>query len=319
MPGKIISAALENLFSSGITMSNFGSVEKGLDIFGVQAGIDKPHRTAHFLAQLAHESGGFSLDRELWGPTPAQERYDTRTDLGNTAAVDGDGKLYRGRSAIQVTGKANYQAFRDWCTAQQLSPPDFVANPDALNTDPWEGVAPIWYWSTHNLNALADANDIEQITKKINGGLNGYADRLAWYVKIGLVMLGYASEAVRSFQTAAKDKGFYTGDVDGDAGPQTRAAIHKWLASFSAVETKAAPVVEEKPVAVAPKGADKTGVMRFASAVAIAAPAASPFIPTTDWAKLAFIGVGIVAVIVLLWRGELIASRVKAVIGSFER
>lgn len=318
MPGKIVSASLEKLFSTGAASANFASVETGLDVYGATAGLDKPHRTVHYLAQLAHESGGFVFDRELWGPTPAQQRYDTRTDLGNTPAADGDGKLYRGRTGIQVTGKANYQAYYDWCVAQGLNPPDFVANPDLLNTDPWEGIAPIWYWSTRNLNKLADANDIEQITKKINGGLNGFADRLAQYTRIGLVMLGYGPSDIRGFQTAAKDKGFYAGAVDGDAGPQTRSAIHQWLASFSNVETAPSPVVQEKPVAVAPKGADKTGVMRFASAVAIAAPAASPFIPSTDMAKLVILGVGIVAVIVLLWRGELIASRVKAVIGSFE-
>jgi putative chitinase len=318
MPGNIVSAALEKLFSASAAAANFASLEKGLDIFGERSGLDKPHRTAHYLAQLSHESGGFVFDREVWGPTPAQSRYDTRVDLGNTPVVDGDGKLYRGRTAIQVTGTANYQALYGWCMSQGLNPPDFVTNPDLLNTDPWEGLAPVWYWSTHNLNKLADANDIEQITKKINGGLNGFADRLAQYTRIGLVMLGFAPTDIRGFQTAAIAKGFDVGAVDGDAGPKTRSAIHQWLASFSSVQTTFSPVVQEKPVAVAPKGADKTGVMRFASAVAIAAPAASPFIPSTDTAKLILVAIGVVAVIVLLWRGELIASRVKAVIGSFE-
>lgn len=62
-------------------------------------GLDRLHRLVHCLAQLMHESGSFKWDQKIWGPTPAQARYDTRTDLGNTAAKDGDGYLYRGRTA----------------------------------------------------------------------------------------------------------------------------------------------------------------------------------------------------------------------------
>ncbi len=90
------------------------------------------------------------------GPTDAQKRYDTRTDLGNTPQVDGDGKLYLGRTSGQLTGKGNYQAFCDWCVTRKLNPPDFVAKPDLLNNDPWEGLVPTWYWQSRNLNRWAD-------------------------------------------------------------------------------------------------------------------------------------------------------------------
>jgi putative chitinase len=64
-------------------------------------------RMAAFVAQIGHESGQLIYVRELWGPTPAQSRYEGRKDLGNTVA--GDGLRYRGRGLIQVTGRANYK------------------------------------------------------------------------------------------------------------------------------------------------------------------------------------------------------------------
>ena len=137
-----------------VNEANMNSVLIALDWFGPALGLDKPHRQAHLLAQLMHESGNFQFDQEIWGPTPAQARYDTRTDRGNTPEKDGDGYLYRGRAGIQITGKANYAAFRDWCRKNKWSAPDFVAKPDLVNTDPWEGLVPLWYWSTRNLMAM---------------------------------------------------------------------------------------------------------------------------------------------------------------------
>lgn len=66
--------------------SNLNSVMMALSKYGSEFGLDLPHRVVAFLAQLMHESGSFKYDREIWGPTPAQERYDTRSELGNTPA-----------------------------------------------------------------------------------------------------------------------------------------------------------------------------------------------------------------------------------------
>nr|WP_234843732.1 hypothetical protein [Sinorhizobium meliloti] len=101
-------------------------------------------------AQLTHERGDFRYDREIWGPTPDH----TRTDLGNTPEKDGDGYLYRGRTGMQLTGKDNYRQFRNWCRAAGLDCPDFIKDPDAVNTDPWEGLVPLFYWDTRDLNRL---------------------------------------------------------------------------------------------------------------------------------------------------------------------
>ena len=201
--------------------SNMQSTIAGLERAGVGAGLNRPHRLAQFLAQIAHESGLWRYDAEVWGPTSAQKRYDTRTDLGNTAAADGDGFLYRGRGPIQITGRANYREFTAWARALDPQAPDFVANPDAVLTDPWEGLGPIWYWDTRNLNSYADNGDLLTITKRINGGTNGLDDRQTQYVRAGLVLLSFAT--IKQFQA-------HVGlAVDGIAGPQTRSAIHAEL------------------------------------------------------------------------------------------
>lgn len=205
--------------------NNMRSAMTSLRLYGPRIGLDKPWRAPQYLAQIMHESGEFRYDREVWGPTPAQQRYDTRTDLGNTAARDGDGFLFRGRSGIQITGKANYAQFREWCrkTFDDLAVPDFVAKPDLVCTDPWEGLGPIWYWTTRDLNRFADDGNIEMITRRINGGLNGYDDRIALYARASLVLLGYGASNLLTFQRSMK---LVADDI---AGPKTRAALHREL------------------------------------------------------------------------------------------
>lgn len=134
-------------------------------------GINTFRREAHFLAQVLHESGRLRYLEELWGPTPAQQGYEGRADLGNTRP--GDGFRFRARGLIQLTGRANYEAFsRD-------SGSDFVGNPDAVAALPAAADVAGWYWHNRNLNALAELNDVYAVTRRINGGLNGIADRIA--------------------------------------------------------------------------------------------------------------------------------------------
>lgn len=238
-------------------VENANSLLLALDNYGERVGLDQPHRIAQFLPQALHESGAFIYDRELWGPTPAQEKYDTRTDLGNTPQKDGDGKLRAGRGPFQLTGGTNEKNFTTWARKLDPKAPDFYKTPDKINTDPWEGLSALWYWDVGNpekksLNRYADQGDIEMITRRINGGLNGYQDRLNWYAKTALVLLGYKPNEVAKFQ---KDHGLF---VDGASGPKTRAAMHKALLALTAPQAQdaehvqAAPVVEvkEKPVPV---------------------------------------------------------------------
>lgn len=249
-------ALLERAFGRAFTSAqktNAQSVIDALSQYGERFGLLQPHRVAQFLAQIMHESGGFKYDREIWGPTPAQKRYEGRKDLGNVQK--GDGSRFRGRGPIQVTGRNNYRAFTKWARKIDAAAPNFENAPDKLTTDPWEGLSPIWYWDEGNpdgksLNRLADRGDIENITRKINGGLNGYDDRLRYYDRVALALLGYAVNEMPRFQTDAGLK-----DRSGTSGPLTRAALHKALLKQTAAhrlsdDVATAPVVEEVEVAV---------------------------------------------------------------------
>jgi putative chitinase len=311
--------------------ANAASVVAGLTGYGPAAGLDQPHRVAQFLAQVLHESGAFTYDHELWGPTPAQKRYEGRKDLGNT--VKGDGSRYRGRGPIQITGRANYRAFTAWARKLDPKAPNFEADPDAVNTDPWEGLGPIWYWDTRGLNRYADQGDIEMITKKINGGLNGYQDRLDWYARVALVLLGLAPNAIAAFQQRAGEK------ADGIAGPRTRATLHQALVALTAPvaqsnDVQAAPVVEEKkvevkvPVAVnqpyVPPTIEKavkkqtngwgwSGIGLGGAGAALTAIAGWP------WQTIAlFAGLGVAGGIVALVIGPWIVGRVKTIRAAVE-
>ena len=131
--------------------------------------INTPARQAAFLAQIGHESGGLHWTVEIWGPTDAQMRYEGRKDLGNTQI--GDGYRFRGRGLLQTTGRANYKA-----TGEALGV-DLIAEPEKLGTPPLAARSAGWYWQRHRLNELADAGDFRLITRRINGGYNGWEDR----------------------------------------------------------------------------------------------------------------------------------------------
>lgn len=146
---------------------------------GVYA-IDTPARAAAFLAQIGHESGGLKYSAELWGPTAAQSGYEGRADLGN--CEPGDGFKFRGHGLIQVTGRANHARMRDRLRVRLgARVPDFEAEPSALSLPEWAAWSAADFWADKGLNALADAGDFERITRRVNGGTNGLADRVARY------------------------------------------------------------------------------------------------------------------------------------------
>ena len=132
--------------------------------------ISTPARQAAFIAQVGHESGRLYYVKELWGPTETQKRYEGRADLGNTQP--GDGSKYRGRGLIQITGRANYSTAADALNEPLIDHPEVLEQPDIA------ALSAAWFWNSHGLNQLADAGDFEKITRRINGGLNGQADRL---------------------------------------------------------------------------------------------------------------------------------------------
>jgi putative chitinase len=158
--------------------------------------ISTPKRQAYFIGQCMHESGGFKQLKEnlnysakgLMATWPSRfpdidtaEKYERNPEkiankvyagrMGNTE--DGDGAKYIGRGLIQLTGKENY------ANCGSAIGVDLVANPDLLSTPKYAALSAGWFWNRKGLNALADADDIDTITKRINGGLMGIADRKA--------------------------------------------------------------------------------------------------------------------------------------------
>ena len=129
--------------------------------------LDNSLRLIHFLAQVAHDSGNFRYMEEI----ASGAAYEGRKDLGNTQA--GDGKRFKGRGPIQLTGRANYRKY-----GQQLGI-DFENNP-AIVAIPSVGLlVACKFWSDNGLNELADKDNVMAIARRINGGTNGLADRKA--------------------------------------------------------------------------------------------------------------------------------------------
>ena len=136
-------------------------------------------RVAAFIAQIGHESGQFRYVRELGGDQYLS-KYDTGSlakRLGNTPEADGDGQKYRGRGLIQITGRANY------ITCGEALALDLVNHPELLEKPQHACMSAAWFWASRGLNTLADAGQFDTITRRINGGQNGAADRQALYAR----------------------------------------------------------------------------------------------------------------------------------------
>ncbi len=169
--------------------------------------INTPLRMAHFLSQVCHESNNFRAIKEnlnysaaalqavfgkYFDADSAQEYarqpekianrvYANRMDNGDEAS--GDGWRYRGRGLIQLTGKHNYTSFSEAYGV------DVVASPEEVAEDPKLCVAAAgWYWTSRNINKAADADDVEKVTRLINGGLHGLEDRTEKLEKIKTIL-----------------------------------------------------------------------------------------------------------------------------------
>ena len=134
-----------------------------------EASIDTPLRMGAFLATLAHESGELLFFEEL----ASGEAYEGRKSLGNVNV--GDGQRYKGRGPIQLTGRSNYRQAG-------------IALDLPLEEQPWLAAIPevgfrvaAWFWRSRRCNELADNSDFEAVTRRINGGMNGWDSRLVYY------------------------------------------------------------------------------------------------------------------------------------------
>lgn len=145
-------------------------------------GITTPRQKAAFIAQLAHESGAFKYTTEI----ASGSAYEGREDLGNL--YPGDGKKFKGRGLIQITGRANYGK------VSKALGQDFVATPELLASPQYAVRSAGWFWQNIKGNGLmALPEDWRSATKKyspfqylcfrVNGGMNGYAEREQYFLR----------------------------------------------------------------------------------------------------------------------------------------
>lgn len=288
---------------------NISEFLRALEDFGPRFGLDKNHRLAHFIAQVMHESGEFLHMEEIWGPTDAQRRYEGRADLGNTQR--GDGHRFKGHGPIQLTGRDNHTKFNKWVKQYFPGSPDFVQNPELVAKPYWGTLAAIWFWETGNrtgksLNRFADDNNIEMVTKIINGGLNGYSDRIECYDRTGLAMLGFGSskEEIRRFQAANKK----AGEPDGISGAKTRMAIHAALSGSNPFETTVAKVPDHIATNVQ-KTTNTAGLSTVAASIGSACATGLFGMP---WQVVATLGgVAVLLLIFTLFLGPRLARNIR--------
>jgi len=153
--------------------------------------INSPGRIAAFLAQIGHESGQLQYVRELGGEKYF-EKYDTgdlAMRLGNSPEADGDGQRYRGRGLIQITGRSNYLQ----CSRALFGDERLLQQPELLELPQCAAESAAWFWERNGLNELADIDEFNSITRRINGGLNGLQERLLLWKQAKMVLLPPAS------------------------------------------------------------------------------------------------------------------------------
>ena len=164
--------------------------------------INTPLRIAHFLAQAMHECGEFTVNKENLNYsaqgllrvfpkyfTSEQANYYARKPemianrvysnrMGNGNEASGDGWRYRGRGIFQLTGKDNYNRYGNAIGVDLVNDPDLACDPTISLQIACE------YWKSRNINVDADNDDINTITRKINGGYNGLDDRIRLYEEV---------------------------------------------------------------------------------------------------------------------------------------
>ena len=188
--------------------------QNGQAVFDRYGISQTPLRVAHFMAQILHESGGLAiqfenlnysagrlpkvwpsrfkpsgaLDPSAYANNPqklANEVYGGR--MGNSGP--NDGYTYRGRGLLQLTGKASYQEATAILRRDNPAAPDLVAAPDEVIGAEWCLAVAAAEWAAKGCNVLADQDDIRRITRAINGGLIGLAERMEWASRTKAVWL----------------------------------------------------------------------------------------------------------------------------------
>ena len=176
--------------------------------------INTPLRISHFLAQCAHESASFAALEEY----ASGRDYEGRQDLGNVRP--GDGVKFKGRGLIMVTGRANYRAFTAWMRTVITGSPDFEKQPELLDDKEWASWSAIWFWTVKRINVVADRDDLRAVTKIVNGGYNGYADRAAKLVRAKAIFIAAQGDIIAANQNAPVLRRGMKGEAVGDLQEQ---------------------------------------------------------------------------------------------------
>jgi putative chitinase len=189
-------------------------------------------RIAHFMGQVTHECAGFRTTEEF----ASGAAYEGRADLGNTRP--GDGRRYKGRGLLQLTGRANYRRYGGLLDLPLEDHPELAADPVTSLRIACE------YWKDRDINEQADADDLVRVTRLVNGGTNGLDDRggylrrakVALRKRMGVIVAadegpgapvlrrGSRGDAVGDLQRLLRAKGLQIA-VDDDFGPATELAV----------------------------------------------------------------------------------------------
>ncbi|MCK8675029.1 hypothetical protein M1M07_28465, partial [Rhodococcus sp. HM1] len=222
-PEGLTAETLAAAMGNAVSLDRYRELLPGFAEAMRQAECTTPLRAAMWCAQIGHESGGLRYMEEI----ASGDAYDTRTDLGNTPQVDGDGRLFKGSGPIQLTGRNNFRAFSAWCHAKGWvdSPTYFEQHPQLVREDPrWGFLAATWYWtvSRPQINALADRQDLDGVTRAINGGLNGTGDRRERYARclqLGAALIPRDTGPVAAIAAEAAAAAAWLGErtAEGDA------------------------------------------------------------------------------------------------------
>jgi putative chitinase len=197
--------------------------------------VNTPLRIAHFMGQVTHECAGFRTTEEF----ASGEAYEGREDLGNVK--NGDGRRFKGRGLLQLTGRANYREMGKILDLPLEDQPELAADPVTSLRIACQ------YWQDRKINTPADNDDLRKVTRKVNGGLNGLEDRSDYLRKakialaemqgiaigvqegtgVPILRRGSNSDAVGELQELLRKKGFML-TIDNDFGPATELAVKQF-------------------------------------------------------------------------------------------
>lgn len=238
--------------------------KEALQVEMANAGITDPREQAMFMAQMDHESGGFKASEESFKYRSAEQVMATSASarkrgkpaieaamkqgpealaelmyggrMGNTEK--GDAHKFRGRGAIQLTGKDNYAAASKDLGIDLVSNPDMAADPEVAAR------VATWYWKKNNIGEAARKGDVTAVTKRINGGTNGLADRSSKY-------RGYLAASTTGTVSLGKD-GVASRSVSPTAVPHATEAPPLPLAQDASLLARAGAAAPPAPAAVSP-------------------------------------------------------------------